>query len=143
MAVAWQPPFFEIAEKIYATRLEMRHQDTVTSHAKNEPGSIYTEYNKVVDIYSQLGVALNRNIKAENDDLVYIKPSADSLITYKSKADNSRLINMRNGCYRCNILSEAKGAVVSISGKGWVVSQNPAPGTPIKQGMKVSLTQER
>ena len=35
---------------------------------------------------------------------------------------------------------EAKGAVVSISGKGWVVSQNPAPGTPIKQGMKVSLT---
>ncbi len=135
------PVFLEIAEKIYATRLEMRHQDTVTSHAKNEPGSIYTEYNKVVDIYSQLGVALNRNIKAENDDLVYIKPSADSLITYKSKADNSRLINMR-GMAVTDAISylEAKGAVVSISGKGWVVSQNPAPGTPIKQGMKVSLT---
>jgi len=35
---------------------------------------------------------------------------------------------------------ESKGAVVSLSGKGWVTSQSPEPGTPIRQGMKVKLT---
>jgi len=35
---------------------------------------------------------------------------------------------------------ESKGAVVSLSGKGWVISQSPQAGTPVRQGMKVKLT---
>jgi len=135
------PVFLEIAEKIYATRVEMRQQDTAEVSVKNEPGCIYSAYSKAIDMYMELGVSLNRKVEAENDDLVYINPGSDSLTYRVSSPDKSRLVNLR-GMAATDAISylESKGAVVSLSGKGWVTSQSPEPGTPIRQGMKVKLT---
>lgn len=135
------PVFLEIAEKIYATRVEMRQQDTAETRVKNEPGCIYSAYSKAIDMYMELGVSLNRKVEAQNDDLVYINPGSDSLTYRVSSPDKSRLVNLR-GMAATDAIAylESKGAVVSLSGKGWVASQSPEPGTPIRQGMKVKLT---
>jgi len=135
------PVFLEIAEKIYATREEMRQQDTTAIHVKTDPGCMYAAYSKAIDMYAELGVSLTHKVEAENDDLVYINPGADSLKYRVTNPDKGRLINLR-GMSAPDAIAylESKGAVVSLSGKGWVASQSPEPGTPIKKGMKVKLT---
>ncbi|MPL97605.1 putative peptidoglycan D,D-transpeptidase PenA [bioreactor metagenome] len=135
------PVFLEIAEKIYATRTEMRQQDTNAAPVNTEPGIIYAPYNKALDIYSELGISLTKKVEASNDDLVYIHPGSDTLSYRVNDPEKSRLVNLR-GMSAPDAIAylESKGAVVSLSGKGWVVSQSPEPGTPIRQGMKVKLT---
>ncbi len=135
------PVFLEIAEKIYATRAEMRKQDTSNTQIKNDPGCIYAAFNKAIDMYAELGINLKQKVEAENDDLVFINPSSDSLKYNVSNPNKSRLINLR-GMAATDAIAylESKGAVVSLSGKGWVISQSPQAGTPVRQGMKVKLT---
>lgn len=134
------PVFLEIAEKIYATRPDMRKQDT-TSPVIYQPGKIFTTYNKANEIYALLGMSLSNRVQAQFDDLVYVNPASDSL-KYKVVPQNSnRLINLK-GMTAPDAVAwlESRGVVVSISGKGWVKTMSPAAGTPIKQGMKVKLT---
>ncbi|PKP05147.1 MAG: peptidoglycan glycosyltransferase [Bacteroidetes bacterium HGW-Bacteroidetes-6] len=133
------PIFLEIAEKIYATRIEMRQQDTA-NQVNNDPGCIYSSLQNINTIYSMLGVSLNQKINAQIDDFVYIDPASDTLKYKVVNQQSNRLINLK-GMSAPDAIAylEKNGAVVSLSGKGWVVSQSPRAGTPIKNGMKVKL----
>ncbi len=133
------PVFLEIAEKIFATQVEMRQQDTVVAK-NNDPGCMYSMLRSVNNMYSMLGVSLNERINAQPDDFIYINPASDSLQYRVVNQQGNRLINLK-GMTAPDAIAylEKNGMVVGLKGKGWVVSQSPRPGTPIKSGMKVTL----
>lgn len=133
------PVFLEIAEKIYATRLEMRQQDTLKIVAKVKSGSLYAPYRKVTDVYSMLDINFASTPSGYNDDFLFV--NADT-VKYNVSAENSnkKLANLKGMAVSDAIeYLEKNGVIVSISGKGWVKEQYPEAGTPIQDKMKVKL----
>jgi len=135
------PVFLEIAEKIYATRIEMRQQASVSKKSKKAIASIYASFEKVKSIYRELGIKVPNKVKATSSQFVFIQPGQDSLTYRRTDPATSRLVNLK-GMSAPDAIAylESKGAVVTVSGKGWVSKQFPEAGTPIKTGMKVKLT---
>jgi len=135
------PVFLEIAEKIYATRIEMRQQASNRKKSQQAVASIYASFEKVKSIYRELGIKMPKKVKATSSQFVFIQPGQDSLTYRRTDPNSSRLINMK-GMSAPDAIAylESKGAVVTVSGKGWVASQFPEAGTPLKKGTKVKLT---
>ncbi len=134
------PVFLEIAEKVFATRLDMKQQYHELPDPQ-EPGEIFTMFHKASEIFALLNVSMHRSVEAGFDDFVYMNPQSDSMKYRVISQNSNRLINLK-GMSAPDAVAwlENRGMIVSLSGKGWVKEMEPSVGTPIKQGMKVKLT---
>jgi cell division protein FtsI (penicillin-binding protein 3) len=133
------PVFLEIAEKVYATNLEMRQRDTL-SDIDVKPANIFSKAKVVTFLYSALGISdVNVDTESEND-FVRIMQYGDSIASSKPKFNGGRTPDLRGmTAPDAIVLLESMGIKPEISGRGRVSRQIPAAGTPIRSGMKVKL----
>ena len=133
------PVFLEIAEKVYATNLELRQQDTL-SEFNPKPASIFSRTKVVNFLYTSLGIS-DSYVKTESEnDYVKIIQYGDSIVSNMPEFNGGRLPDVRGmTAPDAIVVLESRGAKVVISGKGWVIRQIPAAGTPIRPEMNVKL----
>ncbi len=133
------PVFLEIAEKVYATNLEMRQRDTL-SRIDVKPASIFSKAKVVTFLYRALGITdLSVNTESEND-YVRILQYGDSVASGTPSFDGGRIPDVRGmTAPDAIVVLESAGLEVEISGKGRVSRMIPSQGTPVRNGMRVKL----
>lgn len=133
------PVFLEIAEKVYATNLEMRRRDTL-NRIEIKPANIFAKAKAVTYLYKALGI---RNVSVDTEsENNYIR-----ILHYKDSLASSALVfegtRVPDVCGMTApdavIVLESFGLKTELSGKGRVSRMIPSQGTPIRNGMKVKL----
>ncbi|NVN96178.1 MAG: transpeptidase family protein [Bacteroidetes bacterium] len=133
------PVFKEIADKVYATQLDI-HQGiknpinkiAIPFVASGNQKELYT-------IYSNLNLPFNTN----NTDAEYIaSENIDSLQKYVPKNFKSKIVPdvCGMGVKEAIYLLEKSGLKVNINGKGKVIGQSIEAGTPIINGQLINLS---
>lgn len=137
------PVFLEIAEKVYATNLEMRQRDTLHS-IDVKPASIFSKAKVVTFLYNAVGISDSRvNTESEND-YVKILQYGDSVSKGTPKFSGGRIPDVRGmTAPDAIVVLESFGLKPEITGSGRVSRMIPAAGTPISTGMKVKLILKR
>jgi hypothetical protein len=133
------PVFKEIADKVYATQLEIHQEKKLTTSKISIPFVASANQKELYTIYASLNLPFQTN----NPDAEYITGvKTDSLVKYNAKTivphgvPDVQGMGVREATY----LLEKSGVKVKISGKGKVVSQSIIAGTPITKGQIITLT---
>ncbi|MCX6230802.1 MAG: penicillin-binding transpeptidase domain-containing protein [Bacteroidetes bacterium] len=133
------PVFKEIADKVYATQLEIHQEKDISGLKINIPFVSAGNQKELYTIYANL----NLPFQTSNPEAEYISGvRTDSLVKYSAKTIAQHVIpdvqgmGVREAAY----LLEKSGVKVKISGKGKVVSQSINAGTPVTKGQIVTLT---
>jgi cell division protein FtsI (penicillin-binding protein 3) len=132
------PVFREIADKVYATNLEIQKQDTVV---ESDDLPLYaTGYqSEIRQVFETLDIPLDTAstiadwaIALPSDSSVVLKPRMihDGLIP------NVKGMGARDAVY----VLENLGLKVNIRGRGFVKDQSLPPGTSVKKGSTITLT---
>ncbi|MEI6695520.1 MAG: penicillin-binding transpeptidase domain-containing protein [Bacteroidota bacterium] len=133
------PVFKEIADKVYATQLDI-HQTNKNMNAKIAiPYVTAGNQQELFTIYT----ALNLPFLTNNANALYIASQrSDSLQKYIQKNFNPKLVPDVNGMgvKEAVYLLEKSGLKVTISGKGKVIGQSIPAETPILKGSIIYLT---
>jgi cell division protein FtsI (penicillin-binding protein 3) len=135
------PVFKEIADKVYATRLEMPNQITDTSKLSPAPVIKYGYMKDLVKIYKTL------NYKTKSiDNVEWVNCSqSNTIVKLEKKIFNPNLIPDVTGIGAKDavFLLEKTGMKVNVVGKGKVISQSVTPGTKVIKGNEITLILSR
>ncbi len=133
------PVFKEIADKVYATQLDI-HQEMKRINNKIEiPFVTAGNQQELFTIYSTLNLPFYSN----NHDAEYIlSEPKDSLHHYITKNFKSKLMPdvTGMGVKEAVYILEKSGLKVNISGKGKVAGQSIQSGNPINKGQLITLS---
>jgi cell division protein FtsI (penicillin-binding protein 3) len=133
------PVFKEIADKIYATKiqLELEMEDNQIADAN---GDLYSIKGNTEDF---LALQKGLNIKTDAKDLsewIICKTEGDQMVVNNLKIEENKVPNVRGmGLKDALFLLENHGLEVLVSGKGKVKRQSLTPGTIIKKGMQITI----
>jgi len=132
------PVFKEIADKVYATQLDIHQQKKIEYQKINIPFVEAGNQQDLYTIYSQLNLPLLTD-NLETDFLVAVQK--DSLNGYKSVVYKNNVIpdfkgmSVKDAVY----LAEKIGLKVNINGKGKVADQSIIPGSNFIKGQTIML----
>lgn len=137
------PVFKEIAEKVYATQLDI-HRDSKEGYTVKDPlpDSVYGFYYDLMTCFDALDYpflpgsnppdwALCRN---EHNRIVF-----EPMKVYPDTIPDLRGMNLKDALY----LLEEQGVVPIVRGRGYVEEQSIEPGTPVQQGSEIILQLSR
>jgi cell division protein FtsI (penicillin-binding protein 3) len=132
------PVFKEIADKVYATELNIHQEKKIIYSKINIPFVSAGNQQDLFTIYSQLNLPFLTD-NQDGDYLVSVKK--DSLNAYRSKNYKEKIVPFFQGMgiKDAAYLAEKNGLKVNIVGKGKVVSQSVNQGTPIQKGQSITL----
>ncbi len=133
------PVFKEIADKVYATQLDI-HQEIKNNNTKIPiPYVIAGNQQELYTIYSNLNLPFSTN----NTDAEYIRSEkTDSLQKYIQKSIKVKIVPdvIGMGVKEATYLLEKNGLKVNISGKGKVIGQSIQAGSNIVFGQSINLS---
>jgi len=133
------PVFKEIADKVYATQLDI-HQEIKNNNTKIPiPYVIAGNQQELYTIYSNLNLPFSTN----NTDAEYIRSEkTDSLQKYIQKNIKVKIVPdvIGMGVKEATYLLEKNGLKVNISGKGKVIGQSIQAGSNIVFGQSINLS---
>ncbi len=136
------PVFKEIADKVYATQLNIHQQRKIEYKKISIPFVAAGNKQEIYTIYSNL----NLPFLSDNNDADYlVSTTRDSLNGYKSVEYKSGIVpdfkgmGLKDAIY----LAEKIGLKVNVSGKGKVSSQSLPKGTKFNKKQLVSLFLEK
>jgi cell division protein FtsI (penicillin-binding protein 3) len=132
------PVFREIADRVYATRLDIRADDAKKKARSQPPLSCIAAQRDIQKVYQ----VLNFKVVASNSDALWARTERMSS-SVKIKPVNVNLgiladvrgMSAKDAVY----ILEKQGMNVRVIGAGIVKSQVPEPGTAIKEGEEVRL----
>ena len=123
------PVFKEIADKIYATQMNMHPSYHAEKKHKNDPGPVFAQADDLRKVMESIGYAFTDHSRGSE----WAGLSCDDghhILTEKKTGHNTvpdvRGMTARDAVY----LLESKGYRASLSGRGWVSTQVPVPGAP-------------
>jgi cell division protein FtsI (penicillin-binding protein 3) len=135
------PVFREIANKVYATSLDMHHpvyqlENPVTAGV---PYSKHGSVKELMVVLDQLGI----ESRPESPDLEWVLTrkmedhiAIDRLNVKEGIVPNVKEMGLKDAVY----LLEKEGLVVRVMGRGKVLEQSIQPGTIIEPGRQITLT---
>lgn len=133
------PVFLEVANKVYATSLEI--QDPVNAHHPEELEIPYSKSGYMADIKSVLK-ELDIDRKIDNRKAEWVTTSkADDYIDLKNRKVIDKLVPnvVSMGLKDAVYLLESLGMRVDVVGRGSVRSQSITPGTRVVRGQRIHL----
>lgn len=132
------PVFKEIADKVYATELNIHQEKKILYNKIDIPFVSVGNQQDLFTIYSQLNLPFLTD-NQDGDYLVSVKK--DSLSSYRTKNYKEKIVPAFQGMgiKDATYLAEKNGLKVNIAGKGKVVSQSVNQGTPIQKGQSITL----
>lgn len=134
------PIFKEIADKIYATSINIHKELGPENYASITPLPVSKNGNidDLQTVFQKLNISYVNH--AEQSDWVFTKTQVDKVDVVGLKLENGLMpdvvgMNIRDAIY----LLENAGVSVEFHGIGVIKNQNPAKGTPLKNIQKVKL----
>ncbi len=133
------PVFREIADKVYATRLDIQTRDEMPKDTVMLPDTARGYQPDLNFIYQALG---QKATPSRFDTIWAVSVRERNHIRYRGIAVNDTVVpDMRGmGARDAIYLTECLGMKPRIAGKGRVFSQTPAPGSPLHKGEWIILT---
>jgi len=133
------PVFKEIADKVYATELDIHQEIKRKSNKISIPFVTTGNQQELFTIYSNLNLPFRTN----NPDATYIvSENKDSLQRYITKKFDANIVADVHGMgvKEAVYLLEKSGLKVNVTGKGKIAGQSLLPGTQIMKGQLINLT---
>lgn len=131
------PVFREIADKIYANKLQLQKPGVLAEHGGVPTNSVAGFQADFQDIYSDLAIPGDH---ADGEPWIQVQQHADSLdlkpiSLAKNLVPNVTGMGLRDAIF----LLENRGIEVEVDGYGKVRRQSVRPGTAIREGMTIKL----
>lgn len=131
------PVFREIADNIYAHKLQMQKPDTIQTNdhlPSNHVAGFQADFH---DIYSDLAIPGDQ---ADGEPWIQVQKDNDSLHLRPLPLNKNLVPNVSGmGLRDALFLLENRGIKVDIEGYGKVFRQSVRPGTAIRKGMTIKL----
>jgi cell division protein FtsI (penicillin-binding protein 3) len=137
------PVFKEIAEKVYATHLDI-HLDSKEVYTGKDPlpDSVYGYHYDLMTCFNAFDYPLQQEsnppvwtlCRTEHNKIVF-----EPMKVYPDTIPDLRGMNLKDALY----LLEEQGVVPIVRGRGLVEEQSIEPGTPVQQGSEIILQLNR
>lgn len=134
------PVFREIANKVYATKLEMHHpvNERVEEVISEAPYSKSGSTKELIEALSILNIRVGDY--SGDSDWVSTRSAGDTVMIYNRTILENMVPNVVDmGLKDAVYLLEAKGLKVSVNGRGTVRSQSLTPGSLFRKGQSIRL----
>lgn len=131
------PVFKEIADKVYASSLEIQPEKLPSSEKDSIPYIIAGRRTDVLNVFSNLNYPVTNR---SNSEWVTASILADSVIISNHVIQDDQVPNVIGMSARdATYILERLGMKVFISGMGVVAGQSPVPGSPLVPGEEITL----
>jgi cell division protein FtsI (penicillin-binding protein 3) len=133
------PVFKEIADKVFATRLDIKAIEQNKSMVMLPPPACVARQQDLVSVYTN--VNFNRITGGALNDWTSVDNQGTSVILKPKYFPDNQIPDVHGmGARDAVFLLESRGLKVFVNGKGSVVGQSLAPGKPLVKGSKITLT---
>jgi len=135
------PVFKEIADRVFATRLDIRAIDNLKQKVQTPPPACIARQNDLVSVYSSLGFQIVPAGGSQEWTVPEVRTS--SVVLKQRQIKNNVVPNVVGmGARDAVYLLEGMGLKVTARGKGSVVKQSREAGSPLMKGSTVVIELE-
>jgi cell division protein FtsI (penicillin-binding protein 3) len=131
------PVFKEIADKVYATRMDIHSKPPKAPDMLIAPGAASGYGHDIMRVYSELNFTI---AGMKGSEWVQVKPSGAGVTLVKKEFEKDKMPDLRGMTARdAAFLLESMTLRVQVNGVGLVKTQQPLPGEKIKPGQQVII----
>lgn len=135
------PVFKEIADKVFATRLDIKAIEQHKERVKTPPPACIALQKDLVNVYSVLD--FRTSTSGLGTDWTGTESRPSSVVLKPRQISDATVPDVKGmGARDAVFLLESRGLKVSARGKGSVVSQSLKPGTPLVRGTAIIINLE-